>query len=518
MFWNPSCVFGIFYALPLTMLVLWLSFSDAGNIVNWTYHNSTALHIHLVPIRHADLDTKPSKAMLSAVSISHAGNTIDWTLSTVLHVHLIPTRHDNLDTKPSKAMLSAVSASYAGNIIGWMLSTVLHWHIHLIPTRHADLDTKPNKAMSSTVSDTGNIVNWTLSTVLHIHCPDKACRLGYKAKQGYVVYRIRTRHGNCRCVVADHIFFTTNDISRYYLQWWQDNGMAETGKNEGDDEDSYSTCLQRQWWLLLGSFHTFIIAFCINENICQCFQLLVVLHPSYFIGKYFIDSASSFLLLCAYSFMPVLCTAITYPLPQIQAYSITPRLPRREDENMYHCHYIACRFKSGRNTSHAKSIKNKPELNQRMTRNSLIKEYVAEIEHLKIDLFVACEKKWNLFFWRDMEPSDFWTRTARDRIDGGEETDGDCGEPDEECPWWIWWEYRTSQKKKKKGRTSPYYKSQTWRDRKLSGPTTGAEKSNECLWKYEWHSRLRAFDEMYLRLSLQGIWNWRSVIMTYEWS
>ena len=180
MFWNPSCVFGIFYALPLTMLVLGSSFSDAGNIVNWTYHNSTMLHIHLIPIRHTNLDTKPSKAMSSAVSTSHAGNTIDWTLSTVLHVYLIL-------------------------------------------TRHTDLDTKPNKAMSSTVSDTGNIVNWTLSTMLHIHCPNKAHQLGYKAKQGYVIYRIRTRHGNHRCVVADHMFFTTNNISRYYLQWWQDN-------------------------------------------------------------------------------------------------------------------------------------------------------------------------------------------------------------------------------------------------------------------------------------------------------
>ncbi|KAF8964705.1 P-loop containing nucleoside triphosphate hydrolase protein [Flammula alnicola] len=40
----------------------------------------------------------------------------------------------------------------------------------------------------------------------------------------------------------------------------------------------------------------------------------------------------------------------------------------------------------------AKSIRNKPELNQRMTRNSLLKEYVVEIERLKADLLAAREK------------------------------------------------------------------------------------------------------------------------------
>jgi kinesin family member 11 len=45
----------------------------------------------------------------------------------------------------------------------------------------------------------------------------------------------------------------------------------------------------------------------------------------------------------------------------------------------------------------AKSIKNKPELNQRMTRNSLLKEYAAEIEHLKADLLAAREKN-GIFF------------------------------------------------------------------------------------------------------------------------
>ena len=40
----------------------------------------------------------------------------------------------------------------------------------------------------------------------------------------------------------------------------------------------------------------------------------------------------------------------------------------------------------------AKSIRNKPELNQRMTRNSLLKEYVGEIERLRADLLAAREK------------------------------------------------------------------------------------------------------------------------------
>lgn len=45
----------------------------------------------------------------------------------------------------------------------------------------------------------------------------------------------------------------------------------------------------------------------------------------------------------------------------------------------------------------AKSIRNKPEVNQRMTRNALIKEYVAEIDRLKADLLAAREKN-GIFF------------------------------------------------------------------------------------------------------------------------
>lgn len=45
----------------------------------------------------------------------------------------------------------------------------------------------------------------------------------------------------------------------------------------------------------------------------------------------------------------------------------------------------------------AKSIRNKPEVNQRMTRNALLKEYVAEIERLKADVMAAREKN-GIFF------------------------------------------------------------------------------------------------------------------------
>jgi kinesin family protein 11 len=36
----------------------------------------------------------------------------------------------------------------------------------------------------------------------------------------------------------------------------------------------------------------------------------------------------------------------------------------------------------------AKTIRNKPEVNQRMTKGALIKEYVVELERLKADLMV----------------------------------------------------------------------------------------------------------------------------------
>lgn len=53
----------------------------------------------------------------------------------------------------------------------------------------------------------------------------------------------------------------------------------------------------------------------------------------------------------------------------------------------------------------AKSIRNKPEVNQRMTRNALLKEYVAEIERLKADVLAAREKN-GIFFseetWQQM--------------------------------------------------------------------------------------------------------------------
>lgn len=53
----------------------------------------------------------------------------------------------------------------------------------------------------------------------------------------------------------------------------------------------------------------------------------------------------------------------------------------------------------------AKSIRNKPEVNQRMSRNALLKEYVGEIERLKADVLAAREKN-GIFFseetWQQM--------------------------------------------------------------------------------------------------------------------
>jgi len=45
----------------------------------------------------------------------------------------------------------------------------------------------------------------------------------------------------------------------------------------------------------------------------------------------------------------------------------------------------------------AKSIRNMLSVNQRMTRNSLLKEYVAEIERLKADVLAAREKNGTFF-------------------------------------------------------------------------------------------------------------------------
>jgi kinesin family protein 11 len=63
----------------------------------------------------------------------------------------------------------------------------------------------------------------------------------------------------------------------------------------------------------------------------------------------------------------------------------------------------------------AKSIRNRPEINQRMTRNSLLKEYVAEIERLKADLLAAREKN-GIFFsedtWNQMSVEQELARTA----------------------------------------------------------------------------------------------------------
>ena len=63
----------------------------------------------------------------------------------------------------------------------------------------------------------------------------------------------------------------------------------------------------------------------------------------------------------------------------------------------------------------AKSIRNRPEVNQRMTRNALLKEYVGEIERLKADLLAAREKN-GIFFaedtWNQMSVEQELARTA----------------------------------------------------------------------------------------------------------
>ena len=41
----------------------------------------------------------------------------------------------------------------------------------------------------------------------------------------------------------------------------------------------------------------------------------------------------------------------------------------------------------------AKSIKNRPELNQKVTKNALLKEYLAEIDRLKADLIVSLKSR-----------------------------------------------------------------------------------------------------------------------------
>src|ERR1700733_11462448 len=62
----------------------------------------------------------------------------------------------------------------------------------------------------------------------------------------------------------------------------------------------------------------------------------------------------------------------------------------------------------------AKSIRNRPEINQRMTRNALLKEYVGEIERLKADLLAAREKN-GIFFseetWNQLSTEQEITKT-----------------------------------------------------------------------------------------------------------
>ncbi|KAF8342652.1 P-loop containing nucleoside triphosphate hydrolase protein [Cantharellus anzutake] len=65
----------------------------------------------------------------------------------------------------------------------------------------------------------------------------------------------------------------------------------------------------------------------------------------------------------------------------------------------------------------AKSIKNRPELNQKVTKNALLKEYLAEIDRLKADL-VACQTKTGRYFdeenWQEMETEQRHIKKQRD--------------------------------------------------------------------------------------------------------
>ncbi|KAI0322237.1 P-loop containing nucleoside triphosphate hydrolase protein [Amylostereum chailletii] len=62
----------------------------------------------------------------------------------------------------------------------------------------------------------------------------------------------------------------------------------------------------------------------------------------------------------------------------------------------------------------AKSIRNRPEVNQRLTRNALLKEYIGEIERLKADVLAAREKN-GIFFsedtWNQMSVEHELTKT-----------------------------------------------------------------------------------------------------------
>ncbi|KAL0946870.1 hypothetical protein HGRIS_013036 [Hohenbuehelia grisea] len=65
----------------------------------------------------------------------------------------------------------------------------------------------------------------------------------------------------------------------------------------------------------------------------------------------------------------------------------------------------------------AKSIRNRPEVNQRMTRNALLKEYVAEIERLKSDVLATREKN-GIYFseetWEEMSREQELVKTERE--------------------------------------------------------------------------------------------------------
>jgi kinesin family protein 11 len=67
----------------------------------------------------------------------------------------------------------------------------------------------------------------------------------------------------------------------------------------------------------------------------------------------------------------------------------------------------------------AKAIRNRPELNTRVTRNALLKEHVSEIARLKADL-VATREKNGVYVsserWREIESAQEGGKTAREEL------------------------------------------------------------------------------------------------------
>ncbi|MEQ2157871.1 hypothetical protein GOODEAATRI_006296, partial [Goodea atripinnis] len=82
----------------------------------------------------------------------------------------------------------------------------------------------------------------------------------------------------------------------------------------------------------------------------------------------------------------------------VQTYQNPPGLAGRTHKNLHHRHGVAFfqqpggKFLTLEYASRAKNIMNKPEVNQKLTKRTLIKEYTEEIERLKRDLAATRDK------------------------------------------------------------------------------------------------------------------------------